>query len=316
MTAVGKILVFFNLIFSLVVGAFVVFTYISQTHWAHEYNDLAQRYAVVDASNAAYQKQHQQDQDYAKLFNDQVLKDGELEKMTGLQASDTVPDKLDKIKKTLKAALDEAKDKGQKLKDKGDELTTAQTKLDAQESALAGARAEADKHQTETADTRTRLAAEEKKSLAMITELGHEHDLMVKYKIDFDTANLRAEQLEKENDKLARDNQRLVANGGSATTALKPKEGPNPPLDSVEGMVSEVDPSGLVRITIGSDAGLVTGNTLEVYRLNTLVPDQSKYLGRIRLIQVRNTEAVGQLMGKPTAPPQAGDTVSSRIVGG
>ena len=81
-------------------------------------------------------------------------------------------------------------------------------------------------------------------------------------------------------------------------------------------MVSEVDPSGLVRITIGSDAGLVTGNTLEVYRLNTLVPDQSKYLGRIRLIQVRNTEAVGQLMGKPTAPPQAGDTVSSRIVGG
>ncbi len=215
MTAVGKILVFFNLIFSLVVGAFVVFTYISQTHWAHEYNDLAKRYAVVDASNAAYQKQHQQDQDYAKDFNDKVLKDGSLEKMAGLQASDTVPEKLDKIKKTIQAALTEAQDKGQKLKDKSDELTTAQTKLDAQDAALAGARAEADKHQAETADTRTRLATEEKKNLGMVKELGDEHDLMVKYKIDFDTANLRDQQLEKENDKLARDNQKLVANGGS-----------------------------------------------------------------------------------------------------
>ncbi len=315
MTAVGKILVFFNLIFSLVVGAFVVFTYISQTHWAHDYNDLAQRFAVVDASNAAYQKQHQQDQDYAKDFNDKVLKDGTLEKMAGLQASDTVPEKLDKIKKTLTAALDEAKDKGQKLKDKSDELTAAQTKLDAQDAALSGARAEADKHQAETADTRTRLATEEKKNLDMVKELGAEHDLMVKYKIDFDTANLRAQQLEKENDKLARDNQRLVANGGSAGAGMK-KDGLNPPLDSVEGVVSEVDPTGLIRISIGSDAGLTTGNTLEVYRLNTLVPDQSKYLGRIRLIQVRNTEAVGQLMGKPAAPPQAGDTVSSRIAGG
>ncbi len=55
MTAVGKILVFFNLIFSLVVGAFVVTVYISQTHWVAEYNQLKERYVVADASNAAYQ---------------------------------------------------------------------------------------------------------------------------------------------------------------------------------------------------------------------------------------------------------------------
>ena len=319
MTAVGKILVFFNLIFSLVVGAFVVVVYISQTHWASQYKDLEQRYAVANASNAAYQKQLAQAQDYTNTFNKEVLNkiaaDKDLNAQVGLADADDFTVKLDKIKKTLKAALDDAKDKAQKLKDKGDELTAAQSKLDAQDAALSGARAEADKHQAETEDTRKRLAAEEKKSLEMITELGKEHDQMVKYKIDFDTANLRAQQLEKENDKLARDNQRLVANNGTPV-ASRTKDGLNPPLDSVEGQISEVDPSGLIRITIGSDAGLTKGNTLEVYRLNTLVPDQSKYLGRIKLIEVRNTEAVGQLMGRPAAPPQAGDTVSSRIAGG
>ena len=85
MTAVGKILVFFNLIFSLIVGAFVVTVYISQTHWAAEYNNLKQRYEVADASNLAYQQELKKASDYAKDFNDQVLRDGDLEKAAGLQ---------------------------------------------------------------------------------------------------------------------------------------------------------------------------------------------------------------------------------------
>ena len=108
MTAVGKILVFFNLIFSLIVGAFVVTVYISQTHWAAEYNDLKKRYEVADASNAAYQQELKKASDYAKVFNDQVLRDGDLEKAAGLKDSDDQPTKLKKIKDVIKAALTDA----------------------------------------------------------------------------------------------------------------------------------------------------------------------------------------------------------------
>jgi hypothetical protein len=128
-------------------------------------------------------------------------------------------------------------------------------------------------------------------------------------------AELREKELANENDKLARDNQKLIANGSTLNTALK-RDAMNPPLENVEGVIREVDPSGLVRISIGSDAGLVKGNTLEVYRLNTQAPSESRYLGRIKLLDVRNTEAVGQLLSKPPVPPQVGDTVSSKIAGG
>src|ERR1700676_2437386 len=102
MTAVGKILVFFNLIFSLVVGAFVVTVYISQTHWVAEYNDLKQRYAVADASLAAYQAETKKANDYTQQFSDKYLADAELEKEAGIKAGDTLDDKLKKIKAVVK----------------------------------------------------------------------------------------------------------------------------------------------------------------------------------------------------------------------
>jgi hypothetical protein len=86
----------------------------------------------------------------------------------------------------------------------------------------------------------------------------------------------------------------------------------NPPTENVEGVVKRVDDnSGLVTISIGSDAGLTKGHTLEVFRLNP-----PKYLGTIRLLEVKPTESVG----KPTPTRQgdkiqSGDRVASRILG-
>lgn len=290
MTAVGKILVFFNLIFSLIVGAFVVTVYIAQSHWAAEYKELSDRYAVSEASNAAYQSQQKQI-------------DGDADA------------KAKKTADTLKAAVADAQAKGAAADKARDNLSLAQKKIDASDVVLASARAEVEKRQTESEATRKLLKEETDKGLQLVKDIGKEHDQMVAWKIRAESAELRKGELEKENDKLAHDNQKLTVNGGQLVTSIK-KDGPNPPLDSVEGLVREVSPSGLVRITIGSDAGLVKGNTLEVYRLNTLVPDQSKYLGRIKIIEVTATEAVGQPINRTSAPLQPGDTVSSKILGG
>jgi len=315
MTAVGKILVFFNLIFSLVVGAFVVTVYISQTHWVAEYNDLKKRYEVADASNAAYQAELKKANDYTQTFSDRYLANAKLEKQANFKADDSLEVKLKKIMDTVDAALaDAAAQKAAADKAEAD-LTAAQKKIDASDAVVTSAQAQVEKRQTESEATRKLLKDETDKNLQYVKDLGKEHDQMVAWKIRADSAELRKSELEKENDRLARDNQKLIANGGTLVLATK-KDGVNPPLDSVEGLVREVGPTGLVRLTIGSDAGLAKGNTLEVYRLNTQVPDQSKYLGRIKIREVTATEAVGEPMGRPSAPMQPGDQVSSRILGG
>jgi hypothetical protein len=93
-----------------------------------------------------------------------------------------------------------------------------------------------------------------------------------------------------------------------------PPKTTNPPPDNVEGTVKTVDASGLVKVSIGSDAGLAKGHTLEVFRLS-MNPSKSKYLGTIRIIDVSATEAVGKPEGRLAGPIQEGDTVASQIRG-
>jgi hypothetical protein len=84
----------------------------------------------------------------------------------------------------------------------------------------------------------------------------------------------------------------------------------NPPADNVEGLIKEVDPkSGLVTITLGSDAGLAKGHTLEVFRLSPA----PKYLGTIRILEVTVSQAVGQPTDR-SATMQVGDRVASQLL--
>ncbi len=100
---------------------------------------------------------------------------------------------------------------------------------------------------------------------------------------------------------------------GPADTGEKThsSEAKNPPAGDVEGVVKSVEEKGgLVTVSLGSDAGVAKGNTLEVFRLNP-----AKYLGTLRVVQVTAHEAVAQPVGRPVAPIQAGDRVASRILG-
>jgi RNA polymerase sigma factor (sigma-70 family) len=89
----------------------------------------------------------------------------------------------------------------------------------------------------------------------------------------------------------------------------------NPPPE-VEGQVRALDSGGqLVTLSIGSDAGLARGHTLEVFRLSPTA-SQNKYLGTLRIIEVQPHKAVAQPMGRLMAPLQVGDRVASRILAG
>jgi hypothetical protein len=89
----------------------------------------------------------------------------------------------------------------------------------------------------------------------------------------------------------------------------------NPPAENVEGVIQRVEePTGLLTISIGSDAGLAKGHTLELFRL-VHEPGQSKYLGTVRILDVKAKEAVAQAVGRLADKPQVGDRVASRIEG-
>lgn len=83
------------------------------------------------------------------------------------------------------------------------------------------------------------------------------------------------------------------------------------PPEGLKGTVQEVDPkSGLVSLSIGSDAGLTDHAVLEVYR----VRPKPVYVGRVRVENVMPTRAVA----RPVAPLQSsaiqvGDQVSTTI---
>ena len=75
-----------------------------------------------------------------------------------------------------------------------------------------------------------------------------------------------------------------------AKPAVKPKDPVrNQPTFDVEGKVMTVK-NDLLEITVGSDAGLLKGHTLDVFRLGT----KPQYLGMVRLITVEPTRAVAR----------------------
>jgi DNA-directed RNA polymerase subunit L len=79
---------------------------------------------------------------------------------------------------------------------------------------------------------------------------------------------------------------------------------------NVEGMIKEVDDKNeFVTISIGSDAGLAKGQTLDVYRLNP----KPTYLGTVTILDAHPTESVGKPQTKEKL--QAGDKVAGNILG-
>jgi hypothetical protein len=96
-------------------------------------------------------------------------------------------------------------------------------------------------------------------------------------------------------------------------TPSKPKQSrTNPPKDSVEGAVTATEEKdGLVQVSVGSDAGLEKGHTLEVYR--KMGDKQFKYVGTVKVEAVEPTRSVGKFVRPPNVPPTVGDRVSSKF---
>jgi hypothetical protein len=154
----------------------------------------------------------------------------------------------------------------------------------------------AEKNALEARDVAAKQATALKDRLALAAA---EHQLLLE----------RTAQLQKRVAELEKDNARLEK-GLPAKDPDAPKNpGRNPPPANVEGAVKSTDSSGLMVITIGSDAGLKKGHTLELFR----VASQPQYLGMIVIVEVTEKQSVARPVGKLTAAPMPGDNVASKI---
>jgi len=285
MTALGKIMTFLCLILSLVQGALTVMLYIAATHWPAEYQKLTLNYQASQAS--------------AKQYQDELGKaKGEADARVNAKSAEVkkVQDDLLLTRAQLDATQKELLQRQKDLAQRDAVMTVAQKsseKSQAERDTMAKALQDQTKQLNDTADLNNKLRAELTDTTILKNTLDDRNKALQK-------------ELETMGKALA---QKGVPGGGSG-----PGKGtPNRPQQKMEGVVKQTDPDGSLVISLGSDAGLKRGHTLEVYRLNLKNPDQSVYLGSVQVTTVGEHEAVAMPVGRLAERPKIGDFVGSQI---
>jgi hypothetical protein len=285
MTAVGKILVFLNLVFSLVVGAFVIMIYLARTHLVAEYNSLASKYTVSEANARTYQ---------AEALKTRQDADNEFGKLRAeIQSREK---DLDVAKKTVEQL-------------RGD-LGKLQLQHDRESSLSTKYGTEVEKRQDDVGKLRETLRQRDQEINTLVVKNADLTNEATVAKIERQSVQDQNGRLEAQLQQMAKDMARLRGNGGAA--AMARAGGKNPPPDNIEGLVKNRDAgSGLMTLTIGSDSGLAKGHTLELFRLNP-----AKYLGTVRILEADAKQSVAQPIGRLSDRPRPGDQVASRITSG
>jgi hypothetical protein len=285
MTVLGKILAILNLVLSVAVAAFIIMTYVARTNWNAAYEAQKTRATAAQASADAYRAEVEKLQGELNNARTEVAsaKAQVAEaKANAAAAAKIHQDNLAKEKVTTRGLMDENK----ALKDGTAKL------------------------QEEVNQIRGQLAQREERIAKMQKEVQDSRDSEVEALIALKAEQARNERLLSENERLVSENQRLQQSRGTVLASGNGESRRNPPREDVEGLVKSTDPSGYLTLSIGSDAGLSRGNTLEVYRLK---PDP-KYLGTIQILSVRPDQAVAKPITKPNGVIQVGDRVSKDVM--
>ena len=286
MTTLGKVLAILNLVLAVFVGAFIIMSYVARTNWHAAYDKANNELKVTGGEFGAYQ---QEITDAQKKAGDVQGKLDASEKAR--QAEKT---QFDEQIKALNGKLNGAEDGNRQLQAS---LDRSSAEIKRRDDELASFKAQLAKRDTELKDMEKRNEDMQAEATDNRIAARAEHE--------------RNERLVQENERLTKVIQQLEARLGGTGTA--PRGPTNPPPEDVEGVVKATDPqSGYVTLSIGSDAGLSKGNTLEVYRLR---PDPA-YLGTVQILAVRHNEAVAKPIRLPRGPIQIGDQVASRITSG
>lgn len=290
MTVLGKTLVFFNLVFSLITAALVLMVFSARTNWVTAAKKFEDELKTAQASAQAYQKEAQEARQGA---NERV---------------DAVAKELENVKGQLAQAQSRHSQDDDKYNKEKAQAQQAQTIIES-------IKADRDKNAEEVKILVKQKDAMKKHIDDLVKTNSDMHDQKVNAEITANSFMVRNKSLVEQIRGLEKANQELRVKGGGGVIGAgdTATASSNPPRENVEGRVTKYDKDArLLTLSIGSDSGLAKGHTLEVFRLEP----QAKYLGVVQIVAVYPHSAVAQPKGKPLGTIQEGDHVASKIQGG
>jgi multidrug efflux pump subunit AcrA (membrane-fusion protein) len=288
MTLFGKILVFLNLIFSVVTGALIVYVFTTRANWVAAYADAKQK---VEASEVRYQAERTAHDSDRKQFE---------ESLKAAQAQNA----------QLAAQVQAAQDEANRLRGQADTQTAltnaSATEVQKQQSELAQIRIERDRL-VEEKDVQRKRVVDIQVELDKQRKIAVEESLQAKNLLQRVTNLLRTvEELTARNRELEANAPGAGGAGGAGGTRSVYDEPAKSAPPGVYGAVTGISDSGaLAQINIGSDSGLSPGNVLTVYR-------GKDYVGDLTLTATEAKTAVGKFTpARRTSKIQKEDSVTT-----
>jgi hypothetical protein len=288
MTTLGKILVFLNLVFSLLAGILIIQVYATRTSWKSAFDKLNNYYTVSEANNKAVQ---------ASMDSLRQAKDEQIN--AAKKTTDEKEKERKRFEDEIKTVREELKKEKEQHLAQRTNATTSNEELQRRQQETASLTGQLNKANAAFAEEQKKGKQLQDEKMQAVINFNSEHDRNVRLLDQLRQLTQKAELMEK----------KLQTLGASARD-VQPNR--NPPPEDVEGVILETDAkTGLVTISIGTDSGVNVGNTLEVFRIKP----EPKYLGTIRILDAQAKQAVGRL----TTPPrygllEKGDIVATKIM--
>jgi hypothetical protein len=289
MTALGKVLVFVNLVFSLVTAGLITMVFIARTNWKVGFDNLQKQVEVARADLAA-------ERDSKAL----VQQHRAAEKSAADKTLAAVNAEVQKFKDQLEA------EKVQR--------TQAQSEL-AQAKAINETSKEENKRLVaEQKDLQGQLQKRDQEIVVLKRENLGSRDRAVQFELAYQSTKARAEALLAQLTDANKQLRTVQAQGGPGGGRSVLSQPVAPPAEDVRGKVTQVDTTQrLATVSVGSDLGVVKGTTLELFRIDA-DPSKSLYLGTLEIISATPKQAIGRYtLVSSRNPLKVGDEVASRL---
>jgi hypothetical protein len=285
MTTFGKILVFMNLVFSVITGALIVFVFTTRAQWKVAYEAEKAKAASIEANYNAERKSRENESKQKEAIN-------------AAQSVEIT---------TLKTSVEQAN--AQAAAAKG-ELTKLETRSQTDNTSQQKLQAELDQLKSE----RDSIVKQVDQMKTTIVGLQKEVDTERGRRIDTD---LRARTLQQKNENLLKSYEELLlrnreleqsstlgSSAGGQPSILTPP--PKPAPIGVTGKIEYVggQNTSLAQINIGSDSGLAPGNELTIYRGDT-------YVGKLNLVETQAKASVGKFIPNGREQMKVDDRVTT-----
>jgi Skp family chaperone for outer membrane proteins len=287
MTPLGKILVFLNLVFAILVGILILQVYATRTSWRTAF-DRVNGYLTVSEANVKTMRgeiddiKKKKDEEIKTIQGEVAKEKAEKERQMGLLAQ---------ANNDLQAERAQHQSQAKNANVSNEELKRRQQETGA-------LTAELNKAQAANAELQKQGKQLQDEKMQAVINYNSEHERNVRLLEAFRQTSQKLELAEKK-----------LQNLGTGVSVAETR---NPPPEDVEGIILDTDAkTGMVTISIGTDHGINVGNTLEVFRIKP----EPKYLGTIRILDAQAHQAVGRLTAAPRYGALAkGDIVASKIM--